>query len=78
MESDSVKTKDKIKLLLSNHLGIEPEDIDDDSILAEDFHMKPNDLTDFMETLSANGFATEGIDLAEIETFDDLYNSLVD
>lgn len=76
MDSDFTKTKEKVKTELANYLGVESEDIEDESILSEDFHMKPNDLTDFAEKLSTAGFETSKIDLAEIETFGDLMEAL--
>lgn len=76
MDSDFEKTKQKIKRELSDYLGIEAEDVEDDSILSEDFHMMPNDLTDFMEILSTAGFDTSKIELTEIETFEDLVEAV--
>lgn len=76
MESDFDKTKQKVKRELADYLGIDLEDIDDDSILAEDFHMMPNDLTDFMEILTTAGFDTSKIELTEIETFEDLVEAV--
>lgn len=76
MDSDIQKIKDRVKSELANYLGIEPADVEDESILSEDFHMKSNDLTDFVESLAASGFDTSKIDLAEIETFGDLIEAL--
>jgi hypothetical protein len=76
IDSDFNTTKTKVKRELADFLGVEAEDIEDDSILAEDFHMMPNDLTDFMEILTTAGFDTSKIDLTEIETFDDLVEAV--
>jgi acyl carrier protein len=76
MDSDFENTKQKVKRELSDYLGIDASDVDDDSILAEDFHMKPNDLTDFMEILTTAGFDTSKIELTEIETFEDLVEAV--
>ena len=76
VDSDLQKTKDKVKSELANCLGIEPADVEDESVLSEDFHMKSNDLTDFVEGLTASGFDTSKIDLTEIETFGDLIEAL--
>lgn len=76
MDGDFEKTKQKVKRELADYLGIDAEDVDDDSILAEDFHMKPNDLTDFMEILTTAGFDTSKMELTEIETFSDLVEDL--
>jgi hypothetical protein len=76
MDIDFENVKGKVKRELADYLGIDVEDVDDDSILAEDFHMKPNDLTDFMEILTTAGFDTSKIELTEIETFSDLVEDL--
>ena len=78
MDSETEQTKHKIKTLLANYLGIETEDIEDDSILAEDLHMKPTDLTDFTEMLNKNGLDGSSIDLTEIETFEDLVEAITE
>jgi acyl carrier protein len=66
-----------VKKILSNLLGIEPDDIENDFSLTEDLHMKPDDLTDFLEILSKMDFNTEQIDFTEIETFSDLIDYLI-
>lgn len=76
MDNDFAITTQKLKHELADHLGVDVDDIDNDSILAEDFHMKPNDLTDFVERLSSAGFDTSKIDLTEIETFEDLVEAV--
>jgi len=72
MDSDLANAKAKIKRELADHLGVDGEDIEDESVLAEDLHMDASSLTDFMEILGKAGFETEGVNLAEIETFQDL------
>ena len=76
MDNDFNKTKESVRRELANYLGIEPEDIEDDSILTEDLHMKATDMTDFMEILTRMNLDTNGIDLTEIETFLDLVEAL--
>lgn len=66
-----------IKRELSNFLGIDIEDIEDDFSLTEDLHMKPTDLTDFIETLSKKNFPTDQLDFTEIETVEDLIDYFV-
>ncbi len=70
------KTKQKLKRELSDFLGIEPDDIDDEDSLTEGLHMTPTDLTDFMQILNMAGFDTENLDLTEIESFSDLAEAL--
>lgn len=76
MDNELDETSKKVKMELANYLGVEPEDIEDESTLTGDLHMKATDLTDFMVKLGENGFATENIDLMEIETFGDLIETL--
>lgn len=76
MDNDLEKTKESVRRELANYLGIEPEDVEDDSILTEDLHMKATDLTDFMEILTRMNLDTHDIDLTEIETFLDLVEAL--
>jgi isopentenyldiphosphate isomerase len=76
MDNDLEKTKESVRRELANYLGIEPGDIEDDSILTEDLHMKATDLTDFMEILTRMDLDTRDVDLTEIETFLDLVEAL--
>ena len=78
MDNDLAKTKDSVRLELANFLGVETEDIEDDSSLTEDLHMKATDLTDFLEVLTRMGMETVNIDLTETETFLDLVEALTD
>ena len=68
--------KESVKKLLSDFLGIEPEDIEEDFSLTEDLHMKPTDLTDFMEILASKNYDIESVDFSEVETFSDLIDFL--
>lgn len=76
MDSDFNKTKSVVRQELANFLGVDTEDIEDDSSLTEDLHMKASDLTDFMEILGRMGMETAGVDLTETETFLDLIEAL--
>jgi len=76
MDTELNKIKQKVKQELADYLGVDLEDIEDDSILTEDLHMTALDLTDFVETLKANHFDTSRVDLTEIETFADLLETL--
>ncbi len=76
MNKEYNEIQESIKKELAHFLGIEPEDIESDFSLTEDLHMKPTDLTDFMEILSKMDFDTESIDFAEVETFADLIDAL--
>ncbi len=68
--------KDKIKQLLAEQIGVEAEDINDDDSFAEDLHMSPSDLSDFVHSLANSGFDIGSVDLADIETVDNLLENL--
>jgi isopentenyldiphosphate isomerase len=76
IDNEYIKTKEKVRRELANYLGLEPDDIEDDSVLAEDLHMKATDLTDFSEILTTLELDTSKLDLTEIETFLDLVDSV--
>ena len=76
MNKEEQELKDSIKKRLSEFLGIEPEDIEDDFSLTEDLHMKPTDLTDFTEILKEMDIDVNKLDFTEIETFSDLLEAL--
>jgi len=76
MDSDFEKTRTIVRNELASYLGVEAGDVEDDSILAEDLHMKASDLTDFMEILGRMGMDTSSVDLTETETFLELVESL--
>jgi len=68
---------DGIKELLAQHLGLEPEDINEDDSLGGDLHMSATDLANFVETLGDEGIDTSPLDLPNIETVSDLIESLI-
>ncbi|HKC04477.1 MAG TPA: hypothetical protein VKC54_01250 [Patescibacteria group bacterium] len=75
MDADA-QIKQKVKAELANYLGIDLEDIEDESTLTGDLHMKATEITDFMELLNGLGFESNGINLAELETFEELTDAL--
>lgn len=78
MDSDSVNNKQKIKRELADYLGVDMDDIEDESVLATDLHMDAVALSDFIEILSKAGFDTENVELTEIETFEDLFEAVAE
>jgi hypothetical protein len=76
MDNDFNNIKEKVRRELANYLGIEAGDVEDESILTEDLHMKATDLTDFMEVLTRMGLETAAVDLTQTETFLDLVEAL--
>lgn len=61
---------------LADHLGVEPEDIDDEDSLTSDLHMRATDLTDFIESLQEVNSDAGNIDLTQIETVGELIDAL--
>ncbi len=68
--------KDKLKEILADYLGVEIEDINDGDSFSQDLHISPLDLADFIHGLSSHGFDTSKVNLGELETFEDLTESL--
>lgn len=68
--------KDIVIKTLSDHLGVEPDDIDEEDSFEHDLHMRVSDLSDLMETLETVKMGTGNIDLTEIETVSDLIDAL--
>lgn len=68
--------KQRVKNELANYLGIDLEDIEDESTLTGDLHMKATEITDFMELLTGLGMESDGVNLADLETFEDLTDAL--
>lgn len=66
----------KLKGLLADHIGVEPEDIEAEDYLTEDLHMTPTDLTDFTHVLEQEGFITTKLDFTQIQTVNDLIEAL--
>ncbi len=77
MNKETGEIANIIKKELSDFLGIEIEDMEDDFSLTEDLHMKPTDLTDFLEVLSKKNFPTDKLDFTELETVADLVDFFV-
>ncbi|MGD8744339.1 MAG: transcription antitermination factor NusB [Candidatus Woesebacteria bacterium] len=71
-ESDKVNTAKKIIELLSQHIGVEPEDIDKEDSFIEDLSISTSELSDFLHTLEQNGYNTTDINIAEIQTVEEL------
>jgi acyl carrier protein len=66
----------QIKTLLAEMLGIDVEDISDEDFLADDLHMSPSEISDFLAKLEDAGIDTSSVDVKEIETFADLADAL--
>jgi acyl carrier protein len=69
-------TKKIIIDTLSEHLGVEPDDINDDDSFEEDLNMRAVEISDFIQALNTKGIETDKVDLKEIETVTDLIYAL--
>ena len=76
MDKEENEIKNKVQMKLAEFLGIDKDDVEDDFSLTEDLHMKPTDLTDFIEILGGMGFNINHLDFSEIETFSELIDAL--
>lgn len=68
--------KEKLIKLLAEHIGVEPEDVNEDDSFLEDLHMDPADFSDFIHVLEKSGFTVNSSDLTGIETVEDLIEVL--
>lgn len=66
----------KIRQILSEHVGVEPADINDEDSFMDDLHMKPTELTDFLEVLTNEGIDTSDLDLSAVTTVSELIEAL--
>lgn len=76
MDSEFANTKQKIKRELADFLGVDMEDIEDETEFTTDLHMDAVALTDFMEILTKAGFDVSSLDFNEIDTFLELIEAL--
>ena len=65
-----------VKNDLANFLGVDLEDIENSDSFSDDLHMRPSDLTDFLETLSNKLPRISSIDISEIESVGELIDEL--
>lgn len=68
--------KDKLKKLLAETIGVDPEDINDDDSFSTDLHMSASELSDFVHSLETAGFDTSRVDLTAVESVEDLLEAL--
>jgi len=62
----------EIKKYLSEHLGIDAEDLTNDDNLKEDLHMNALEISDFLHLLSDKGISINFSQIAEIHTVQDI------
>lgn len=68
--------KSQIIKKLAEHIGVEPEDIDNDDAFLTDLHMNPTELSDFVHSLTSLDLDISRLNLTEIETVSDLLEAL--
>lgn len=73
---DAKDTAELIKKLLADHIGVEPEDINNSDSFAQDLHMSSSDLSDFLGILEERGIDTSTFDLPALETVNNLIESI--
>lgn len=61
-------TATKIKELLAEQIGVDPEDLNDEDSFTEDLHMTNADLTDFSQKLEMAGANMSEVDFSVTET----------
>lgn len=76
MQEEMKTSENLVKKLLAEHIGVEPEDINETDSLTEDLHMSSADLSDFVSSLEVKGIDTTPLDLPNIETVGDLIEAL--
>lgn len=69
-------TTSKVRQLLAEQIGVEPEDLNEEDDFIEDLHMTNADLTDFTHKLETAGVNHDEIDMSENETLGELLESL--
>lgn len=61
---------------LAEHLGLNIEDISSEDSFLSDLHMRPTELSDFLQELGEQGLETNDLDLPSIKTVSDLIEAL--
>jgi len=76
-EADKHKNiKQLIKGILSDHLGVEPQDLNDDDSFTDELHMGATEIADFVQSLSDANIDVSKIDFEETPTLGELLDYL--
>lgn len=67
---------ERVKKLLTEHIGVGLEDIIDEDSFSEQLHMSPSDLVDFTKVLEKHGFNVDALDLTQVVSVGDLIEVL--
>lgn len=76
MDSEFANQRQKIKRELADFLGVDMEDIEDETEFVTDLHMDATSLSDFMDILEKGGYDISEVDFNQINTFIELVEAL--
>jgi acyl carrier protein len=76
MDKEEKELRNRIKKILAELLGIEPDDIHDDDSFKEEFQMDAILLTDFLNKLEELGYDSSHIDFNEIDNISELLENV--
>ncbi len=78
MPKESKKLRQDLLQLLSQYLGVDTTDIQEDDDLSENLNLGLSGLYEFTQFLQSKGYETSEINLEELTTVNDLLDSLSD
>ena len=74
--SISGEIEKKVKDILSEQLGTEPEDIKNNDSFSDNLNMRPSDISDFFSKIEESSIDKKNIDIEEVQTVGDLIEYL--
>jgi len=74
--SISGEIEKKVKDILSEQLGTEPEDIENNDSFSDNLNMRPSDISDFFGRIEESSIDKKNIDIEEVQTVGDLIEYL--
>ena len=77
MSDTEIKIKNIVLKKLSEHIGVEVEDINMEDFLDEDLHLNAAEISDFLQKLSEEGIDIEESELESVETVSDLIDQIL-
>jgi acyl carrier protein len=66
----------KVKEILAEQIGTEPDEINDSDSFIDHLHMRPSDISDFYNLLTQNKIDVANIDIEDVVTVGDLIEML--
>lgn len=76
MDSEFANQRQKIKRELADFLGVDMEDIEDETEFITDLHMDAASISDFMDILEKGGYDISEVDFSQIDNFLELVEAL--